>query len=40
LAGGIVLNMLKQELPKTRDTAFMPFAGGAVGHALLLQFAQ
>ncbi|HZF98736.1 MAG TPA: hypothetical protein VEY92_10955 [Pseudoxanthomonas sp.] len=30
----------KGELPENRDTAFVPFAGGAVGYALLLQFAQ
>ena len=36
LAGGIVLNVLKEELPEDRDSRFWAFAGGAAGYAALL----
>lgn len=36
LAGGVVLNVLKEELPEERQSRFLPFAGGATGYALLL----
>jgi zinc transporter ZupT len=39
LAGGIVLNVLKEELPEERQSKFWPFALGAVGYAVLLIFA-
>ena len=36
LAGGVVLNVLKEELPEERASRFWPFALGAVGYAALL----
>lgn len=36
LAGGIVLNVLKEELPEERESRFWAFALGAGGYALLL----
>jgi hypothetical protein len=36
LAGGVVLNVLKEELPEDRQSRFMPFALGAGGYAALL----
>lgn len=36
LAGGIILNILKEELPEERKSRFIPFAFGAVGYAALL----
>ncbi|WP_420456881.1 hypothetical protein [Rubrivirga sp.] len=36
LAGGVVLNTLKEELPEDRASRFAPFAFGAIGYALLL----
>jgi hypothetical protein len=36
LAGGIVLNVLKEELPEERQSNFWAFAAGAVGYAALL----
>lgn len=36
LAGGVVLNVLKEELPEERKSKFWPFAAGALGYALLL----
>jgi hypothetical protein len=39
IAGGIVLNVLKEELPGERRARFMPFMAGAVGYAALLQIA-
>ncbi len=36
LAGGIVLNVLKEELPEERASRFWPFALGAAGYAALL----
>ena len=39
IAGGVVLNVLKEELPGERLAQFSPFAAGAVGYAVLLQLA-
>lgn len=36
LAGGIVLNVLKEELPEERQSRFGAFAGGAAAYAALL----
>ncbi len=36
LAGGIVLNVLKEELPEERQSRFSAFALGAAGYTLLL----
>ncbi len=36
LAGSIILNVLKEELPEERQSRFLPFAGGAVAYAALL----
>ena len=36
LAGGVVLNVLKEELPEDRQSRFLPFLLGAGGYALLL----
>ena len=36
LAGGIVLNVLKEELPEDRESRFSAFAAGAAGYAALL----
>ena len=36
LAGGVVLNTLKEELPEERASRFWPFALGAAGYAALL----
>ncbi|MGH8001146.1 MAG: hypothetical protein ACREPR_17390 [Brasilonema sp.] len=36
LAGGIVLNVLKEELPEQRESRFWAFASGAFGYAILL----
>ncbi|HZG41174.1 MAG TPA: hypothetical protein VEZ50_21055 [Nodosilinea sp.] len=36
LAGGIVLNVLKEELPEDRESRFWAFAVGAIGYAALL----
>ena len=36
LAGGIVLNVLKEELPEERESRLGPFVGAAVGYAALL----
>jgi hypothetical protein len=41
LAGGIVLNVLKEELPEERQSRFWAFAGGVAGYtAVLLAAAQ
>ena len=37
LAGGIVLNVLKEELPEQRESRFVPFVGGAALYTLLAQ---
>lgn len=39
LAGGVVLNVLKEELPEERQSLFWPFLAGAGGYAILLLFA-
>lgn len=36
LGGGVILNVLKEELPADRDSRFLPFLGGAVLYAALL----
>lgn len=36
LAGGIVLNVLKEELPEERESRFGAFATGAIAYAVLL----
>jgi hypothetical protein len=36
LAGGIVLNVLKEELPEERESRFSAFAAGTIGYAALL----
>ncbi|NDV00850.1 hypothetical protein [Pseudoroseicyclus tamaricis] len=36
LAGGIVLNTLKEELPENRESRFAPFALGAAGYGAIL----
>lgn len=38
LAGGIILNVIKEELPSDRESRFWAFAGGAAGYAVLLLF--
>jgi zinc transporter ZupT len=38
LAGGIILNVLKEELPEERRSRFSAFALGAVAYAVLLLF--
>lgn len=36
LSGGVILNVLKEELPAERESRFLPFALGATGYSLLL----
>ncbi len=36
LAGGVVLNVLKEELPEERESRFWPFVGAALVYAALL----
>lgn len=36
LAGGVLLNVLKEELPEDRDSRFWAFAAGAIGYTALL----
>lgn len=36
LGGGVVLNVLKEEVPSERQSRFWAFAGGAAGYAALL----
>jgi hypothetical protein len=38
LAGGVILNVLKEELPEERESAFFAFAAGAFSYAALLVF--
>ncbi len=38
LAGGIVLNVLKEELPEERRSSFIPFAAGVTVYSVLLLF--
>ena len=37
IAGGVILNVLKEELPGERLAQFWPFAAGALAYAVLLQ---
>ena len=37
IGGGVVLNVLKEELPGERKARFLPFAAGAAAYAALLQ---
>lgn len=36
LAGGVILNVLKEELPEERQSRFLPFVAGAAGYTALL----
>jgi fatty acid desaturase len=36
LAGGVILNVMKEELPEERESRFFPFLLGAAGYAALL----
>jgi hypothetical protein len=36
LAGGVILNVLKEELPEERQSRFLPFVLGAGLYAVLL----
>jgi uncharacterized membrane protein YeiH len=36
VGGGVVLNVLKEELPEERESRFWPFAAGAAAYAALL----
>lgn len=36
LAGGVVMNAIKEELPEQRESRLLPFVLGAAGYALLL----
>ncbi len=38
LAGGVILNVLKEELPAERESRFWPFAFGAAAYTALLLF--
>jgi len=38
LAGGVILNVIKEELPEERDSRFRAFAAGAAGYSVLLLF--
>lgn len=40
LAGGIVLNILKEELPEERESRFWAFALGAAAYTVLLLFSE
>lgn len=40
LAGGVVLNVLKEELPEERQSRFLPFLFGGLGCAVLLLLAR
>jgi len=37
IGGGVILNVIKEELPGERESRFLPFAAGAAGYAALLQ---
>jgi zinc transporter ZupT len=39
LAGGVILNVLKEELPEERKSRFLPFLSGVVSYAALLMVA-
>src|SRR5699024_10502773 len=36
LAGGVILNVMKEELPEERDSSFPSFFSGVLGYAILL----
>lgn len=36
LAGGVILNVMKEEVPQERQSRFVPLAIGAFGYAALL----
>lgn len=36
LAGGLILNVLKEELPEERQSRFLPFVLGAGGYTAIL----
>ena len=36
LAGGVLLNVMKEELPEERESAFLPFVAGVAAYAALL----
>ncbi|MDP9072190.1 MAG: hypothetical protein M3N68_13100, partial [Actinomycetota bacterium] len=36
LGGGVILNVLKEELPSERQSRFLPFLAGASAYAALL----
>lgn len=38
LAGGVILNVIKEEVPAERESRFSAFALGAVGYAGVLLF--
>ena len=38
LSGGVVLNAIKEELPRERESRFWAFAAGAAGYAAILVF--
>ena len=40
LVGGVILNVLKEELPEERDSRFSAFASGALGYSILLLVVQ
>lgn len=40
VAGGVILNVLKEELPEERESRFWAFALGALGYALVLLIAD
>lgn len=37
LGGGIILNVLKDELPRERQARFLPFVLGGIAYTILLQ---
>lgn len=39
LSGGIILNVIKEELPAHRDSRFVPFLAGSIGYSVLLMSA-
>lgn len=39
IGGGVLLNVLKEELPGERQARFLPFVAGAATYAALLQIA-
>ncbi|MCB1884328.1 MAG: hypothetical protein KDG89_10090 [Geminicoccaceae bacterium] len=39
LAGGTILNVMKEELPEERQSRFLPFLGGAAAYTVLLLLA-